>query len=818
MARPIYDPAEIEPRWQQRWADDALYAAQDLDQQRAKWYALVMFPYTSGDLHVGHWFAYTGPDVHARYKRMRGYNVLFPFGFDAFGLPAENAAIKDGIHPSEYTSANIARMLSQLRTLGASFEFDRQVVTCDPGYYRWTQWIFLQLYRKGLAYRASAPVNWCPRDQTVLANEQVVNGLCERCDTPVVKKELEQWFFRITAYAEELLNFDGLDWPEKVVTMQTNWIGRSEGLEMDFPVELRDGGTDSMRIFTTRPDTLFGVTFMVLAPEHPLVGRVTTRDRRADVEAYVEGARNASEIDRQSTEREKTGVFTGGYAVNPMNGERVPIWVADYVLMTYGTGAIMAVPGHDERDFAFARKFGIEVREVISAHGEPSGPLEEAYVGEGSLVNSGRFDGLVARSQGIQEIVDYVKSQGWGEASVVYRLRDWLLSRQRYWGAPIPIVYCPVHGAVPVPDDQLPVALPDNVEFRPTGDSPLAAVEEFVRTTCPECGGPARRETDTMDTFVDSSWYFLRYCSPNDAERAFDPQALRFWMPVDQYMGGVEHAILHLLYSRFFVKALRDCGLLEIGEPFKRLRNQGMITHAGGKMSKSKGNVKAPDAMVRSHGADAVRLYMLFIAPWSDGGVWNEEGIDGTRRFLSGVHYLATQAYPGDAATDGDTAEERELVRLTHQTIRACTDDIEHFKLNTYVSSLMKLRNALQDASRTEAGGTIAYRHAVDTLLVLLAPAAPHLSEELWAATGHAYSIHRQHWPAFDEGLVRAEQFELVVQVNGKVRDRLTLPMGIDEDHARHEVLSRARIVEILDGRSPKKIFYVPGKLFSIVV
>ena len=506
--------------------------------------------------------------------------------------------------------------------------------------------------------------------------------------------------------------------------MQTNWIGRSEGLEMDFPALPTDGAEEKMRIFTTRPDTLFGVTFMVLAPEHPLVERVTTPDRRRAVRAYVKKARNASEIDRQSTEREKTGVFTGGYAVNPMNGEKVPIWVADYVLMTYGTGAIMAVPAHDERDFAFAKKYDLEIREVISPTGEPTGPLTEAHPGEGTLINSGRFNGLVAKSQGIQEIVDYVKAQGWGEATVAYRLRDWLLSRQRYWGAPIPIIYCPEHGAQPVPEDQLPVLLPQQAEFRPTGDSPLASVKDFVETTCPECGKPARRETDTMDTFVDSSWYYLRYCSPHDQDHAFDPELVHYWMPVDQYMGGVEHAILHLLYSRFFVKALRDSGLLTIDEPFMRLRNQGMITHGGAKMSKSKGNVKAPDEMVRSHGADAVRLYMLFIAPWSDGGVWNEEGIDGTRRFLTGVHYLVTETYPGPDASEGDSPEERELVRLTHQTIRAVTDDIEHFKLNTYVSSLMKLRNALQDASRTEAGGTVAYRHALDILVLLLAPGA----------------------------------------------------------------------------------------------
>ena len=827
MAKGAYNPAEIEARWQDRWASDDLHRAVDFDEARQKWYALVMFPYTSGDLHVGHWFAYVGPDVHARYKRMRGYNVLFPFGFDAFGLPAENAAIKDGIQPAQYTSDNIARMMAQLRTLGAAFEFDRKVDTSDPGYYRWTQWLFIQLFNKGLAYQAKAPVNWCPKDQTVLANEQVIDGFCDRCGTAVVKKELEQWFFRITDYAEELLRFDGLDWPEKVVTMQTNWIGRSEGCEVDFraltteggPGEDADGsGSGVLRIFTTRPDTLFGVTFMVLAPEHPLVAKVTTEDRRLDVDAYVEKARNETEIERQSTEREKTGVFTGGYAVNPLNGEKVPIWVADYVLMTYGTGAIMGVPAHDERDFEFARKFGLPIRQVISPTGEPGGELEEALVGEGVMVNSGRFDGVQAPQPAVAEICGYVEAQGWGKPSVAYRLRDWLISRQRYWGAPIPIVYCEEHGAVPVPDEDLPVLLPEAVDFRPRGESPLAAVKEYVETTCPVCGKPARRDTDTMDTFVDSSWYYLRYTSPHEDKAAFDRNLVDFWMPVDQYMGGVEHAILHLLYSRFFVKALRDCGLLSINEPFTRLRNQGMIVQSSAKMSKSRGNAIAPDEMVASHGADAVRLYMLFIAPWSDGGVWQEKGIDGTRRFLTGVHYLVANTYPFDATSGIDTPEGRELVRMTHQTIRACTQDIEGFEFNTYVASLMKLRNALQEVHDTELARSIEYRRAIDALLLLMAPAAPHLAEELWQATGHEYSIHQQDWPHHDDILAAVDEFELVVQVNGKVRDRLMLPIGTDEDRVRQTVLARPRISELLNGASPRKIIYIEGKILSIVL
>jgi leucyl-tRNA synthetase len=817
MPKQAYDPARIEPYWQDRWAEDDLYRAVDFDESRPKWYALVMFPYTSGDLHVGHWFAYTGPDVHARYRRRRGYNVLFPFGFDAFGLPAENAAIKDGGHPADYTTQRMERMLAQLRTLGSAFQWDRRLATSDPDYYRWTQWIFLQLYKKGLAYKAKAPVNWCPKDQTVLANEQVIEGRCERCGTLVVKKELEQWFFRITQYAEELLRFDGLDWPEKVVAMQTNWIGRSEGMEVEFTALATDGGKEKMRIFTTRPDTLFGVTFMVLAPEHPLVARVTTDDHRAEVGAYVEAARHASDIDRQSTEREKTGVFTGGHAINPVNGEKVPIWVADYVLMSYGTGAIMGVPGSDERDFEFARKFGLPIREVVSPTGEPTAELHQAWVGEGTLVNSGRFDGLVAKGPGAAEISAWVKAQGWGEPKVIYRLRDWLISRQRYWGAPIPVIYCDDHGAVPVPEADLPVRLPRDVDFKPTGDSPLATSAEFVNTMCPICGKPARRETDTMDTFVDSSWYYLRYTSPNSAQVPFDPRAVDYWMPVDQYMGGIEHAILHLLYSRFFIKGLRDCGVLNFDEPFTRLRNQGMIVFGGAKMSKSRGNVKAPDEMVHSHGADAVRLYMLFIAPWSEGGSWYEEGIDGTRRFLTGVHFLATQTYPADPV-EGDSRKERDLVRLTHQTIKKATDDIEAFKFNTYIAGLMTLRNELQDLHLSETARTGAYRRAIDALILLLAPAAPHLAEELWRITGHEYSVHLQRWPDYDESLSAEDEFELVVQVNGKVRDRFMLPVGTDEDHVRQLALARPRVTGLLDGRQPRKVIYVPGKILSIVL
>jgi leucyl-tRNA synthetase len=813
-----YDPAAIEAKWQARWEADGLHRSVDGDQSRHKWYALVMFPYTSGDLHIGHWYAYVPPDVHARHRRMKGYNVMFPFGFDAFGLPAENAAIQDGIHPADYTNQNIERMSAQLRTMGAGFEWDRLVVTCDPAYYRWTQWLFLQLFHKGLAYRAKAPVNWCPKDQTVLANEQVIDGACERCGTPVIKKELEQWFLRITDYAEELLDFSGLEWPDKVVAMQTNWIGRSEGLEMDFPLPLPEGSGDTIRIFTTRSDTLFGVTFMVLAPEHPLVERITTQERRTEVAAYVEKARKESEIERQSTEREKTGVFTGAYAINPINNERVRVYIADYVLMSYGTGAIMGVPAHDERDFEFARKYGLEIREVISPTGEPSGPLSEAFVGEGTLVNSGEFSGMHAKQDAIVAINAHVKAHGWGEPTVRYRLRDWLISRQRYWGPPIPIIYCEEHGAVPVPESALPVLLPREADFKPGGESPLARVKEFVETVCPICGEKARRETDTMDTFVDSSWYYLRYTSPRDEEAAFDQDNVHYWMPVDQYMGGVEHAILHLLYSRFLIKGLRDTGLLKFSEPFTRLQNQGMIIQGGAKMSKSRGNVIPPDKMVVTHGADAVRLYLMFMGPWAEGGIWHNEGLNGTRSFLNRVHHLASQTYPKEMSEEFDAGREHELVRLTHKTIKRCSEDVEAFKFNTYIARLMEFTNALQKESKTEVARSSAYRRALEALLLLLAPCAPHLAEELWVLTGHEYSIHQQRWPAYDDALVAEGEFELVVQVNGKVRDRVTLPVGTPEDRVHQVVLARPKIAQLLDGQTPRKMIYVPGKLLSIVV
>src|SRR5262245_21249637 len=662
-----------------------------------------MFPYPSAaHTHVGHWYNYGPADTHARFMRMRGYNVMFPFGFDAFGLPAENYAIKAGIHPHISTMDNIARMREQIRSMGASFDWTREVVSALPDYYRWTQWLFLQLYRHGLAYKQMAVTNWCPSCNTVLANEQVVDGRCERCGTEVTRKDLEQWFFRITRYAEELLDFSKLQWPEKIVLMQRNWIGRSDGAEIRFQAE--DGSP--IPVFTTRPDTVYGVTFMVLAPEHPLVERLTAPERRAEVEAYVDQARKTSEIERLTTEREKTGVPIGADAINPYTGQRVPIWIADYVLATYGSGAVMGVPAHDQRDFEFATRSGIPIEVVIASEAWFGAPLREAYTEAGTMVNSGPFDGLPSE-EGKKKVVAYGEERGFAKATVNYRLRDWLVSRQRYWGAPIPIVYCPTHGEQPLPEEQLPVLLPEDSEFLPTGESPLRRDERFLNTTCPICGGPARRETDTMDTFVDSSWYFLRYASPHDDARAWDPEAVRYWLPVDQYMGGAEHAVLHLLYSRFIVKALRDIGLLSFDEPFLRLFNQGMITASGAKMSKSKGNSVEPDEYLTTVGADVFRSYLMFLGPWDQGADWSDDGITGPIRFARRVWNLAEDSgvrldRPIDAF--GDDAGTRELRQLTHRTIQGVTEDLERFRFNTLIAKLMTFSSELVERAGSARG------------------------------------------------------------------------------------------------------------------
>jgi len=807
-----YDPSAIEPKWQARWEADGLYRARR-EPDRPKFYFLTMLPYTSGDLHFGHWYPMAPSDARARYRRMRGYNVLFPIGFDAFGLPAENAAIKRGIHPKTWTYQNIDNMRRQLRTMGTMFDWSREAISADPEYYRWTQWFFVQLFKNGLAYKKMSPVDWCPNCNTTLAREQVwgEDRHCERCGTPVIKKNLEQWFFRITRYAEELLDFSNIDWPERVRVLQTNWIGRSRGASVVFHSEQED----PIEIFTTRPDTLWGATFMVLAPEHPLVAKLTTPERKAEVEAYVAQAARQSDIQREAVDKDKTGVFIGAYAVNPVNRERVPIWIADYVLMTYGTGAIMAVPAHDERDFAFARKYDLPIPVVIAPPEWDGQPLESAYTGSGRMVNSGQFDGTPA-PEGMDRVTGWLEEQGIGKAAVTYRLRDWLISRQRYWGSPIPIVYCPEHGQVAVPEDQLPVRLPDDVEWLPTGQSPLKLHPTWKETTCPICGGPAERDTDTMDTFMCSSWYQYRYLSPAYDGGPWDPQEFAYWMPVDCYTGGIEHATMHLIYTRFFTKALRDMGLVAFGEPMLQLRNQGTILGEDGeKMSKSRGNVVAPDELVAEHGADALRAYLMFAYRWQEGGPWSSQGIEGTVRWLKRVWSLVTE--PAPPVPQGGAEAARRLRRVTHQTIQRVTDDFEKFEFNTIVSSLMELANALQEA-RPSLAGTPAWDEAVQALLLMMAPVTPHIAEELWERLGRPYSIHVQDWPAFDAQVARADEITLVIQVNGKVRDRIVVPADIAEAEARGLALASEAVQRHLAGQEPKQVVVVPGRLVNIVV
>jgi leucyl-tRNA synthetase len=830
MARSRYEPSKVEAAWQGSWANQDLYTASD-DDPRPRFYNLVMFPYPSGDLHIGHWYNYTGADAYGRFMRMRGYNVMQPIGFDAFGLPAENAAIKHDVQPRTWTLDNIANMQRQLRRMGAAWDWSREVITCAPDYYRWTQWVFLQFYKHGLAYRTKAPANWCPTCNTTLANEQVKEGACERCHTPVVRKEIDQWLLRITAYVGQLLSFDGLDWPVKTRLMQTNWIGRSEGAEIRFCAEV-GGESVEIPVFTTRPDTIYGATFFVLAPEHPLVEQLTAPRRRTAVRAYVEQARRASEIERTNAEREKTGVPIGADVVNPVSGERVPVWVADYVLMGYGTGAVMGVPAHDQRDFEFARKFNLPIVQVIRPEEESPSDLatwETAREALGTMVNSGPFDGTPAE-ESMRHVIAWLEAHGTGHAAVSYRLRDWLISRQRYWGAPIPVVYCEQCGLVPVPEDQLPVLLPETVHFKPTGESPLREVSNFLHTTCPSCGGPAMRETDTMDTFICSSWYFLRYADPHDEQHAWTRETVNRWLPVDMYIGGPEHATLHLLYARFFVKALRDMGLLDFDEPFTRLYHQGMVLGPDNqKMSKSRGNVIAPDEVVGRYGADAVRCYLMFMGPFDQGGPWNHQGIEGVARFLNRVwalvedHLETRQDGHGAEAValeaDGAMDATQDVLRLRHKLVKRVTDHYAHLRFNTGLAALMELVNSLNRAREADPGvaATSAYAEAVAALPLLLAPLAPYISEELWHRLGHTTSVHVQPWPTYDEAQTRDELVAVVVQVNGRVRDRLELAPDTAEDEVRARALASPRVQAALDGRGISKFVYVPGKLANAV-
>jgi leucyl-tRNA synthetase len=844
ITRTKYQPQEIEPKWQTRWAEDGIYLSKD-DDPRPKYYNLVMLPYPSGDLHIGHWYNYTGADIYGRFMRMRGYNVTQPFGFDAFGLPAENAAIKRNIQPRKWTLDNIANMRRQLTLMGAGWDWPREIVSCLPDYYTWTEWLFLQFYKHGLAYRKKAPANWCPSCNTTLANEQVVDDHCERCGTLIEQRELDQWLFRITDYAEELLRYDGLDWPEKTRLMQTNWIGRSVGAEIRFtataPAEPKQtkaqakngktaghktDKTETLKIpvFTTRPDTIYGVTFFVLAPEHPLVERLTAPEQREAVQAYVERARHETEIERLSTDvaRPKTGVPLGTTVRNPVSGAEVPIWIADYVLMAYGTGAVMGVPAHDQRDFEFARAFDLPITQVIRAEDEePSDPAtwDAAKTAKGVMVNSGPFDDTPAQ-EGIKSVIAWCEEHGVGKAAVTYRLRDWLVSRQRYWGAPIPIVYCPTHGTVPVPEDQLPVLLPEEVQFKPTGESPLRYVPEFLNTTCPTCGGPATRETDTLDTFLCSSWYFLRYMDANNDERAWDPEKIAKWLPVDMYIGGPEHATMHLLYARFFIKALRDMGLLAFDEPFTRLYHQGMVLGPDNqKMSKSRGNVIAPDDVVTKYGADTVRCYLMFMGPFDQGGPWSNQSIEGVSRYMYRIWTLLSDMIETHAQGAIASGRGAELERLRHKAIARITGDFADLRFNTALAGLMELVNSLNKI-RDEEPASIRdpqFLAAAEALLVLLAPMAPHITEELWHHLGHHESIHLQTWPVYDSALTVDEVVTIVVQVNGKLRDKLEVAPDIAEDEVRALALASAKVQAALGGREPKKVIYVPGKLANVV-
>ncbi len=923
-----YRPQEIEPKWQKQWDADQLYRSV-IDPSKPKFYALTMLPYPSGDLHIGHWYAMTPSDVRARFKRMQGYNVLFPMGFDAFGLPAENAAIQRGIHPGTWTLSNVANMRQQMRSMGTMFDWEHEAVSCLPGYYRWTEWFFLKFYEMGLAYRKKSPVDYCPSCKTTLAREQVVGDdhICERCGSPVAKKDLEQWFFRITKYADELLDFSKIDWPDKIRLLQTNWIGRSEGAEVTFAIAPDDlpadasPGEGDLVVFTTRPDTLWGATFMVLAPEHPLVERIVKPEHRAEVVAYKQQAARQNEIERLATDKEKTGVFSGAYAINPVNGARIPVWIADYVMMTYGTGAIMAVPAHDERDFAFATKFGLPIPVVIEtaewiAEGRPF-PLPRAYPGTGVMINSAPFDGTPAPHPAVEQVTAWLAEQGRGKAAINYKLHDWLISRQRYWGCPIPMIYCAACGIVPARYEDLPILLPADAEIPKTGENALLYHEGFLNTPCPQCGGPARRETDTMDTFMCSSWYQYAYLSPyyregepvTGADTPWDPAELAYWSPVDTYTGGAEHAVMHLMYTRFFTKALRDAGLVDFDEPMLQYRYQGIILGeprdgdgvevtgawdgaafkaeaitvfpfdqreswppagkdatrvcgevmsrddvslqvqagdalvvvrvpedmaiaipgkegVGGlgdilyhleveKMSKSKKNVVAPDALVAQYGADTVRAYLMFGWRWDQGGPWDSKGIEGIVRWVNRVWAVATDAPRQPVAPTAEA--EKTLRRAMHAAIKAVTQDMESFSFNTAIARLMEYTNALSKAKDAFWGGPV-WDEAIRTLLLLFAPIMPHLAEELWALHGQPYSIHQQAWPTYDEAMLVLDEIEIPVQVNGKVRGKVVVAADADEATIKAAALAEENVLRYIEGKQVVKVIVAGGKLVSVVV
>jgi len=822
-----YYPKTVETRWQKRWEDDKPFKATE-DPSARKYYVLEMFPYPSGKIHMGHVRNYSIGDVVARYKRMQGYNVLHPMGWDSFGMPAENAAIKHGIHPNKWTLENIDYMRGQLKKMGLSYDWDREVATCLPEYYRWNQLFFVRMFEKGIAYKKKSYVNWCGSCATVLANEQVEDGRCWRCESEVVQKEMQQWFFKITAYAEELLeHLDKLPgWPERVLTMQRNWIGKSTGCEIDFPVK-DVPGLDKITVFTTRADTLYGATFMSVAPESPIVEKlIAGRPEEKSVRAFVEKVAHESKIERTAETGVKEGVFTGAYATNPVTGASIPVWAANFVLAEYGTGAVMAVPAHDQRDFEFARKYNLPVKVVINPPDVTLKPdtMEAAYVDEGVMTASGEFDGTPS-GMGKEKVADYLDGKGIGKKTVNYRLRDWGISRQRYWGTPIPIIYCDTCGPVPVPEEDLPVVLPTDVVFTGVGASPLTTSKDFLSVKCPKCGRDAARETDTMDTFVDSSWYFLRYCGL-DGNAPFTRVGSDYWMSVDQYIGGIEHAVLHLLYSRFFTKVLRDLGLTGADEPFKNLLTQGMVIKDGAKMSKSKGNVVDPDKLINEYGADTARLFSLFASPPERDLEWSDQGVDGSFRFLARVWRLVRENLDVIKKKTGDApgeapAKARELRRITHKTIKKVTDDIEdRFHFNTAIASVMELVNALYqyDIDKGDPHSVRAIQEAVLSVILLLGPFAPHICSELWEAAGKGEHIENTPWPEYDPELIKAEEILVVVQVNGKLRDRLTVAVDAVEEDIKAAALKLEKVAQFTEGKTPKKVIYVPGKLVNIVV
>lgn len=807
---------KVDEKWQKKWEETKLYRF-DREKLDKKLYCLEMFSYPSGaNLHVGHWYNFGLTDSWARMKRLQGYNVFHPMGFDAFGLPAENYAIKTGIHPKDSTYNNIDTMEKQLKKMGATYDWDYELITCDPEYYKWTQWIFLKLFEKGLAYRKKAPVNWCPSCMTVLANEQVVDGACERCHNEVTKRDLTQWFFKITEYSQELLDcIPDLDWPEKTKKIQINWIGRSEGAEIEFSVHNSD---KTFKVFTTRADTLYGVTYVVLSPESELTDEVTTDEYREQVEAYKEYARKQTDIERLSTVKEKTGVFTGGYAVNPVNGERIPIWIADYVLSNYGTGCVMAVPGHDERDFEFATKYNLPIRRVIN--GKDGNPTELPFVDYGVLTNSMEFTGVDSETARVA-IVEKLKKEGKGEFKVNYRLRDWLVSRQRYWGAPIPVVHCEHCGIVPVPEEDLPVELPYDVEFTPDGESPLLKCEAYMNTTCPKCGKPAKRDSDTLDTFVCSSWYYLRYPDNKNSREAFNREWINKLLPVDKYVGGAEHAAMHLLYSRFITKAFRDMGYLDFDEPFKSLVHQGTILGPdGSRMSKSKGNTVSPDEYIEEYGSDVFRLYLAFGFAYTEGGPWSDEGIKAISRFVNRIERLVEKfrEEKGMPGSDAYGANEKELNLVRHTAIKGVTEDADRFQFNTSIARLMELVNALYKYDSLSDKNRKLMEEAIRDLLILLSPFAPHFAEEMWEVMGYEYSVFNQSWPAYDPKALVKDTVEMAVQINGQVKYKIEVASDADNKAIEEAALNDEKAAIFLKGKEIVKTIVIPGRLVNIVV